>query len=74
LGGLPVYGYQAWAVRRGLIAWSALWGAEEGRADETAVASPPWRRMCPLIVISFVALAGRALVGGGDPILAASAR
>ena len=74
LGGLLVYAYQVWAVRRGFIAWSALWGAGEGRAGETAVASPPWRRMWPLIVISILALAGRALVGGWGPILAASAR
>jgi hypothetical protein len=62
-GGLLLYVYHAWAVRRGFVAWSALpWGADKAGGSETALSSPPWRRLWLWIPGSFVALvAGIAL-------------
>ncbi len=66
-GGLLLYAYHAWAVRRGFSAWSTLlWSA--GKADDstTAVVSPPWRRLWLWIVSSFVVLvAGMVLAAMG---------
>jgi len=62
-GGLPLYAYHAWAVRRGLVAWSALlWSSDSA----TPVSSPPWRRLWLWILASFVVLvAGMALAAVG---------
>jgi hypothetical protein len=63
VGGLPLYVYHTWAVRRGFTAWSALlWGTDEAGAGTTTVSSPSWRRLWPWVVLSFVVLfAGVAL-------------
>jgi len=62
-GGLPLYTYHAWAVRRGLVAWSALlWSSDSA----TPVSSPRWRRLWLWILASFVILvAGMALATVG---------
>ena len=62
-GGLLLYGYHAWAVRRGFGAWSmSLWdGKEAGSA--AVVASPPWRRLWLWIILSFLALIGGIALG-----------
>ena len=62
-GGLPLYAYHAWAVRRGLVAWSALlWGGDSA----TSVSSPRWRRLWLWVLASFVILvAGMALAAVG---------
>ncbi len=55
-GGLLLYVYHAWAVRRGFIAWSVLLGSP-GK-----ITSSSWRRLWPWVLLSFVALvAGIAL-------------
>jgi hypothetical protein len=74
VGGLLVYAYHAWEVRRGFIAWSTLWDVGGGSDGGTAVSSPPWRRLWAWIVISFVTLVGGVLVGVWGPTLAAAAR
>jgi hypothetical protein len=51
-GGLLLFGYESWAVRRGFRAWSVLAGAED------KVVSPPWRRLWWWIPLSYVALFG----------------
>jgi hypothetical protein len=64
IGGLPLYAYHGWAIRRGFSAWSALqWGSGEAGDETTAVFSPPWRRLWLWVVLSFVILA--AGVAGG---------
>ena len=62
-GGLLLYVYHAWAVRHGCAAWSVLlWVADKANGSETALSSPPWRRLWPWILASFVTLvAGIAL-------------
>jgi hypothetical protein len=63
-GGLMLYAYQSWAVRRGFAAWSALlWGATEADGGTPAVTYPPWRRLWPWILASFVALAAGTALG-----------
>ena len=67
VGGLLLYVYHAWAVRRGFIAWSVL-QYDTGEADDDAAAffSPPWRRLWLWILGSFVVLlAGMALAAVG---------
>jgi len=55
--GLLLHVYHAWAVRRDFAAWSALpWGAGETGGSETAVSSPPWRRLWLWILASFAIL------------------
>jgi hypothetical protein len=71
LGGLLLYAYHAWAIRRGFSAWSAmLRGSDEGGDDTAAVCSPPWRRLWLWVVLSFVLLiAGIAAGVWGSAIL-----
>jgi hypothetical protein len=60
VGGLLLYTYHAWAVRRGFAAWSALlWDTGEAGDGRTAVSSPPWRRLWLWVLLSFVALVVR---------------
>jgi len=71
-GGLLLYAYHAWAVRRGFAAWSALL-RDTGEAGDgaTAVSSPPWRRLWLWILSSFVVLiAGVALAAVGTALAA----
>ena len=56
-GGLPLYGFHAWAARRGLAtgpAWQR--DLEEGGRDSVAVSHPTWRRLWYWILLSFAAL------------------
>ena len=63
VGGLLLYTYHAWAVRRGFAAWSVLLGSDD---NTPIVSSPPWRRMWLWILLSFVALiAGMMLAAMG---------
>ena len=73
VGGLLLYVYHTWAVRRGFTAWSALlWDTGETGDGTATVFSPPWRRLWLWIVLSFVILVvgmtlgaiGIALVSG----------
>jgi len=64
VGGLLLFGYHAWAVRRGFAAWSALlWDTGEAGDGRTAVSSPPWRRIWLWVLLSFVALVAGVAVG-----------
>jgi hypothetical protein len=66
-GGLLLFAYHAWAVRRGFVAWSALAQDTDGPAgDRMTVSSPPLRRLWLWILLSFAALVvgfGLAIVG-----------
>ena len=63
-GGLLLYAYHTWTVRRGYRAWSALlWGAGEADGRRVGVASPPWRRLWVWVVGSFVVLAAGIVLG-----------
>jgi hypothetical protein len=66
-GGLLLYVYQTWAVRRGFAAWSVLlWDTAEAGDGTATVFSPPWRRLWLWILLSFVVLiAGMALAAVG---------
>jgi hypothetical protein len=72
-GGLLLYGYHAWAVRRGFTAWSALLvGAGSEIGDEGAtVSSPPWRRVWPWVLLSFAILIAGVVAGVWGTMLAA---
>lgn len=72
LGGLLLYTYHAWAVRRNFASWSALLcnpGEDSGCATQ---ASPPsWRRLWLWVPVSFVVLvAGMALGALGEQVVA----
>jgi choloylglycine hydrolase len=72
VGGLPLYAYHAWAVRRGFTAWSALlWGSEAGDS-KSAISTPSWRRLWLWILVSFVALVAGMALGAIGIVLAAS--
>jgi hypothetical protein len=63
-GGLLLTVYHTWAVRRGLIAWSALlWDTDEAGDGTTAVSFPPWRRLWPWVLLSFMVLAAGVIAG-----------
>jgi hypothetical protein len=63
-GGLLLYAYHAWAVRRGLTAWSALlWDTGEAGDGTRAVTCPTWRRLWLWILLSFVALVAGVALG-----------
>ena len=51
-GGLLLFGYESWDVRRGFRAWSVL------ALGEDEVVSPPWRRQWWWILLSYVVLFG----------------
>jgi len=75
VGGLLLYAYHTWAVRRGFIAWSALPGNTDEAGDSTTVVSfPPWRRLWPWILLSFVVLVAGAALGAMGTALAAGVR
>ena len=64
VGGLLLYVYHAWAIRRGFAAWSALLcGTGEAGHGTAKVASPPWRRLWLWILLSFVALVAGVALG-----------
>jgi hypothetical protein len=64
VGGLPLYLYHAWAVRRGLMAWSALLGGGSKAGEDVATVPPAaWRRLWPWILASFLVLAGGVALG-----------
>jgi hypothetical protein len=74
-GGLLVYVYHTWAVRRGFAAWSALlWDTGEASGGTTAVSSPPWRRLWLWIPLSFVVLVAGVAVGVWGTTLAAGVK
>jgi hypothetical protein len=57
VGGLPLYGYWLWAVRRGLGSWSALFpGASERVADPSAATLSSGRRLGLWLMVSVAAL------------------
>jgi hypothetical protein len=65
VGGLLLYVYHAWAVRRGFTAWSALlWDKSEAKDDPATVSSPAWRHLWHWILLSFVVLVGGVALGG----------
>ena len=75
VGGLPLYAYHSWAVRRGFFAWSSLlWGAGESGGGKPAVSSPSWRRLWVWVLLSFVALVAGVAVGVWGTTLAALAK
>jgi hypothetical protein len=75
VGGLLLYTYHAWAVRRGFAAWSALlWDTGEAGDGRTAVSSPPWRRLWLWVLLSFVALVAGVAVAVWGTTLGAGAR
>jgi hypothetical protein len=70
-GGLLLYAYHAWAVRRGFASWSALlWDNDSA----TPVSSPPWRRLWLWIVLSFVILVAGMVLGAIGIALASGVR
>jgi hypothetical protein len=75
VGGLLLCFYHTWAFRRGFAAWSALlWDTGEAGDGTMAVPSPPWRRLWPWVLLSFVALVAGIVVGVWGTTLAAGAR
>jgi hypothetical protein len=75
VGGLLLFGYHAWAVRRGFAAWSALlWDTGEAGDGRTAISAPSWRRLWLWVLLSFVALVAGVVVGVWTATLAAGAR
>jgi hypothetical protein len=74
-GGLLLYVYHVWAVRRGFTAWSALlWDTGEAGDGTMTVSSPPWRRLWLWILLSFVALVAGVIVGFWGTALVAGVR
>jgi hypothetical protein len=64
IAGLPLYGYQRWAVRRGLASWSALLpGEEEESAIRSGSARLSWRQLVLWMVASLVVLAAGIALG-----------
>jgi hypothetical protein len=62
-GGLLLTVYHAWAVRQGFGAWSTPFGEAKQPNDAIAVSSPPWRRLYPWVVLSFLTLIGGIVLG-----------
>ena len=59
VGGLLLYVYHSWAVRRGFIAWSTLlWGTGEVGDNTLAASYPSWRRLWSWILLSSAILLG----------------
>jgi hypothetical protein len=66
VGGLPLYLYHTWAVRRGLTAWSALLWDGAGVGEQSAsVPLAGWRRLWPWILVSFLVLPAGVALGIG---------
>jgi hypothetical protein len=68
VGGLLLYVYHTWAVRRGTdggtAAWSALlWGTAEAGDAPMAVSSPGWRRLWLWLVLSYMLLVAGVVLG-----------
>jgi hypothetical protein len=64
VGGLPLYIYHTWAVRRDFTAWPVrLWGMGEASDGATTISSLPWRRLWLWIVLSFVILVTGMVLG-----------
>jgi hypothetical protein len=75
VGGLLLYVYHTWAIRRGFTAWSALlWDTGEAGDGTTAISSPPWRRLWLWMLLSFVALVAGVALGAMGTALAAGVR
>jgi hypothetical protein len=63
-GGLLLYVYHTWAIRRGFAAWSALmWDVAEAGDGMVIVSSPPWRCLWLWILLSFVVLVAGMVLG-----------
>jgi len=63
-GGLLLAIYQAWAVRRGLAAWSAMmWDTQETAAGPPPASYPTWRHLWPWILLSSAVLSSGVLLG-----------
>jgi hypothetical protein len=74
-GGLLLYAYHAWAVRRGFAAWSALsWDTGNTGGGTTAVSSPSWRRLWLWILLGFVVLVAGIVLGAIGTTLTAGLR
>ena len=64
VGGLLLYVYHAWAVRRGFAAWSALlWDKSQAKDVPVIISSPAWRRLWPWVLLSFVVLVAGIVLG-----------
>jgi hypothetical protein len=64
IAGLALYGYQRWAIRRGLPAWSALLPDEDERgADRSGLVRPSWHQLGLWMVASLVVLAAGIALG-----------
>jgi hypothetical protein len=64
VGGLLLYAYHVWAVRRGFAAWSALlWDTGAVGDSATSISSPSWRRLWLWILGSFVVLVAGIVLG-----------
>ena len=75
VGGLLLYVYHTWAVRRGFTAWSALLRDTGEAGDSTAtVSSPPCRSLWLWILLSCVALVAGAALGAMVSVLTAGVR
>jgi hypothetical protein len=70
-GGLLLYAYHAWAIRRGFAAWSMPLLDTSLAGGVMAVSSPPWRCLWLWIVLSFVALTTGIVLGAIDSTLVA---
>jgi hypothetical protein len=58
VGGLLVYAYHAWAIRRGFAVWSIPdLDVSQGQDSARAISSPSWRQIWLWILLSFIALA-----------------
>ena len=65
VGGLLLYVYHSWAVRRGFTAWSALlWGTGEVGDNRPAASYPSWRRLWSWILLSSAILLGGMTLAG----------
>ena len=74
-GGLLLYAYHAWAIRRGFVAWSALLrGTDEGSDGTPVIFSPSWRRLWLWLLLSFVALIAGIALGAVGSMLAEGVR
>jgi hypothetical protein len=74
-GGLLLYTYQAWAVRRGFTAWSALlWDTGEAGDGARAITCPTWRHLWLWILVSLVVLVAGVALGAMGAVYTAGVR